>query len=75
MDIRNVRAFNIRSGMNEWIDFLVEVISDDYERAKEIAAQAYEEWHNSDTIETVFDFVQQALVDAGISADVYVLNE
>lgn len=43
MDIRNVRAFNIRSGINEWIDFLVEVISDDYERAKEVVTRAYEE--------------------------------
>lgn len=75
MDIRNVRAFGIRSGMNEWIDFLVEVLSNDYERAKEVATRAYEEWHNSDTTETIFDFVQQALVDAGISADVYILNE
>ena len=75
MNIRNVRAFNIRSGMNEWIDFLVEVISDDYERAKKVATQAYEEWHNTDTTETIFCFVQQALIDAGISADIYVLNK
>lgn len=75
MNTRNVKAFGIRSDMNEWIDFLVEVISDDYERAKKIATRAYEEWHNSDTEETVFDFVQQALVDSEISADIYVLNE
>jgi hypothetical protein len=75
VDIKERTVFHIWSTMNEWIDMMIEVYPRDYDKAKEIANKAIDDWHDTDEDMTVFEYVQRTLKENEIEASIYVYNE
>lgn len=75
VDIKEKTVFHIWSTMNEWIDMMIEVFPRDYDKAKEIANKALDDWHDTDEDITVFEYIQRALYENEIEASIYVYNE
>jgi len=75
VDIKEKTVFHIWSTMNEWIDMMIEVYPRDYDKAKEIANKALDDWHDTDEDITVFEYVQRTLYENEIEASIYVYNE
>lgn len=75
VDIKERTVFHIWSTMNEWIDMMIEVYPRDYEKAKEIANKAIDNWQDTDEDITVFEYVQRTLKENEIEASIYVYNE
>lgn len=69
------RVLHLRSEMNEWIDMLIIVTEDDFEKAKTVADQALEDWFEDDTDETVFDYVQNRLSSENVNAEIYIFKD
>ena len=75
VDMKPKTVFHIFSTMNEWIDMMIEIPKADYDKAKEIASQALEDWYDYDGDFTVFEYVQRTLKENEIEASIYVYNE
>ena len=75
VDIKERTVFHIWSTMNEWIDMMIEVYPRDYDKAKEIANKALDDWHDTDEDITVFEYIQRTLYENEIEASIYVYNE
>lgn len=75
VDIKEKTVFHIWSTMNEWIDMMIEVFPRDYDKAKEIANKALDDWHDTDEDITVFEYIQRTLYENEIEASIYVYNE
>lgn len=75
VDIKERTVFHIWSTMNEWIDMMIEVYPRDYEKAKEIANKAIDNWQDTDEDITVFEYIQRTLYENEIEASIYVYNE
>lgn len=75
VDIKERTVFHIWSTMNEWIDMMIEVYPRDYDKAKEIANKALDDWCDTYEDITVFEYVERALKENEIEASVYVYNE
>ena len=75
VDIKEKTVFHIWSTMNEWIDMMIEVYPRDYDKAKEIANKALDDWHDTNEDITVFEYIQRTLYENEIEASIYVYNE
>jgi hypothetical protein len=76
VDIKEKTVFHIWSTMNEWIDMMIEVFPRDYDKAKEIANKALDDWYDIDNEDiTVFEYIQRTLYENEIEASIYVYNE
>lgn len=75
VDMKERTVFHIWSTMNEWIDMMIEVFPRDYDKAKEIANKALDDWHDTDEDITVFEYIQRTLYENEIEASIYVYNE
>ena len=76
VDIKEKTVFHIFSTMNEWIDMMIEVYPRDYDKAKEIANKALDDWYDIDDEDiTVFEYIQRTLYENEIEASIYVYNE
>ena len=76
VDIKEKTVFHIWSTMNEWIDMMIEVFPRDYDKAKEIANKALNDWYDIDNEDiTVFEYIQRTLYENEIEASIYVYNE
>ena len=76
VDIKERTVFHIWSTMNEWIDMMIEVYPRDYDKAKEIANKALDDWWCATGEDiTVFEYVERALKENEIEASVYIYNE
>ena len=76
IDVKEKWVFHIFSTMNEWIDMMIEVFPRDYDKAKEVANKALEDWYDIENDDvTVFEYVQKMLNENEIEASIYVYNE
>ena len=76
VDIKEKTVFHIFSTMNEWIDMMIEVFPRDYDKAKEVANKALEDWYDIENDDiTVFEYVQKMLNENNVEASIYVYNE
>ena len=75
-DMKEKTVFHAFSTMNEWIDMMIEVNPNDYDKAKEITDKALDDWYDvEDEDITVFVYVQRTLYENDIDASIYVYNE
>ena len=76
VDVEDKIVFHIFSTMNEWIDMMIEVFPKDYDKAKEVANKALEDWYDIENDDiTVFEYVQKMLNENNVEASIYVYNE
>ena len=65
-------AIVLRSEMNEWINICITVDPyEDFNKVKEIASQAYDEWFEADTDECIGEYIERKLNEAECGFDIY----
>ena len=68
-------AIVLYSDMNPWINICITVDPyEDFEKVKEIAGQAYDDWFEMDTDECIGEYIERMLDEAECSYDIYYGN-
>ena len=65
------------SDMNTWIDFCILVSDEDFNKAMEVTAKAYDDWWELPDVqfEPLADWVSRCLTENDIEFEIYFKNE
>ena len=68
-------AIVLYSDMNPWINICITVDPyEDFEKVRDIAEQAYDDWFEMDTDECIGEYIERMLDEAECSYDIYYGN-
>ena len=68
----------VYSDMNTWIDFCILVSDEDFNKAMEVTAKAYDDWWDSEDADfdiLIAEYIGMKLTENNIKFDMYFNNE
>ena len=67
------RCINLYSDMNPWMDLIILVNDEDFDKAKEVAEKAFDDWWTASDaeFEPIGDWISDKLKENGIEFEIY----
>lgn len=69
-------CINVYSDLNEWIDFCITIGAyEDFTKVEEIVQKTYDDWFESESDETIADYISQCLTENDIEHEIFFKSE